>query len=132
MDLKKWIKGHEGLRLYPYLCTENKVTIGYGRNIQDNGISADEAEYLLNNDINRCIKELSNFSWYVDSPQHVQYALVNMCFNVGLPSLVKFKKMISAIQDKDYIRASKEALDSKWARQVPNRANEVAKVMRGE
>lgn len=58
-DILNQLRSHEGLRLKPYRCTSNKLTIGYGRNIEDNGITIDEAEYLLNNDVDKCIKQLN-------------------------------------------------------------------------
>lgn len=53
------IKRHEGLKLKPYRCTANKLTIGYGRNIDDVGISEAEAEVLLSNDLERCANEVA-------------------------------------------------------------------------
>ena len=58
MNIKDFIIKHEGLKLKPYICPAGKITIGVGRNIEDNGISEDEAMYLLNNDIKRCKTEL--------------------------------------------------------------------------
>lgn len=126
MELKNWIKKHEGLRLLPYEDTVSKMTIGYGRNLSDNGISAQEADFLFNNDFERCKKELSEYSWYVDQPLNVQGALINMCFNVGINRLLGFKKMIAALSAKDYSKAAKEALDSQWATQVGQRAKDIA------
>ena len=53
--LKDMLIRHEGLKLKPYLCTAGKLTIGVGRNIQDRGITYQEAMMLLENDI-RLIK----------------------------------------------------------------------------
>ena len=128
--LENWIKFHEGYRSFPYTDTVGKLTIGYGRNLSDKGISFDEAMVLLRNDISSCTKELSTFMWYNEQPPHVKDALVNMCFNLGLTNLLKFKRMIKALEKKDYTTAAKEALDSKWATQVPNRAKDIALVMR--
>lgn len=130
--LKQWITKHEGLILKPYRCTAGKLTIGVGRNIEDNGISRAEAELLLENDIRNAVKDLERFEWYVDQPTHVKYALINLRFNIGMPRLLGFKKMIKALEDKDYTLAAKEALDSKWAKQVGRRATDVAMMMRNE
>ena len=129
-DIKKWIKSHEGLRLKLYKDTVNKWTVGYGRNIEDNGISKDEADYLFDNDFARCQRELAPYPWYVNQPQNVQYALMNMCFNLGIGRLLGFRKMIMALTAKDYTNAAREALDSKWATQVGDRAKQVALMMR--
>lgn len=131
LSIKDWIKKHEGLSLNIYRDSVDKITVGVGRNLSDNGISSEEADFLLDNDIQRCIKELLPFSWYLDQPQSVKNALVNMCFNLGITRLLKFKRMIAALEVNDYERAATEALDSRWAKQVGARALDVAGVMRG-
>lgn len=130
MDLKKWIKSHEGYESHPYEDTVGKLTIGYGRNLEDNGISQAEGDFLFDNDFARCEKELAPFPWYVNQPQNIQYALMNMCFNLGIARLLGFKKMIMALTAKDYTKAALEALDSKWANQVGDRARDIAIMMR--
>ena len=128
-DVKDWIKNCEGLRLHPYLDTVEKVTIAWGRNLE-NGISIDEAEFMFENDFNRTVKELSQYSWYLNQPQHVKDALINMNFNLGIHRLLGFKKMIMALIEKDYTTAAMEALDSKWAIQVGQRAKDIALMIR--
>lgn len=130
IDLEKWIKKHAGLNLKPYKDNLNKTIIGYGRNIEDNGISRDEADYLFENDLNRCIKELENFSWYVDNSKNIQYALINICFSLGITNLLEFKDMIDCLIKKDYTSASLCVLQSKWAMQVEKRAKDIAVIMR--
>ena len=63
-QLKERIKKSEGLRLKPYKCPAGKTSIGWGRNLEDNGISKEEAEFLLNNDIDWAISECSQHEWY--------------------------------------------------------------------
>lgn len=130
MDLIQWIKNDEGLKLHPYLDSLGICTIGYGRNLKSRGITQEEAQYLLLNDIKQCKINLSNFHWYVNQPPGVRNALVNMCFNLGLSRLLKFKNMIKALENKDYDKAANEALNSKWANQVKNRAARIANVIR--
>lgn len=129
-NLKEWIKHHEALRLQLYLDTVGKQTIGWGRNIEDNGISKEEADFMFDNDFARCQRELAPFPWYTNQPQNVQDALMNMCFNLGIAKLLGFRKMIMALTAKDYTKAAIEALDSKWAGQVGQRAKDVALMMR--
>lgn len=116
----------------PYNDTADhpKITIGYGRNLTDNGISLEEAEFLFENDFARVQKELSLYNWYKIQPAEVQYALINMCFNLGITKLLGFTRMIAALIMKDYAKAAEEALDSKWAKQVPNRAKDIAVMIR--
>jgi lysozyme len=131
IDLKSWIKAHESYLSHPYLDTVGKITIGFGRNLADNGISIQEGDLLFDNDFARCEKELSPFSWYKNQPQNIQYALMDMCFNMGILHLLGFKKMLDAIESKNYTLAAIEALDSKWAKQVGKRATDVALMIRG-
>lgn len=129
-DLKEWLKKCEGYRNKIYKCTAGANTIGFGRNLDQNGISMDEAELMLNNDIRRCQSELRQYGWYRNQPTGVQDALTNMCFNMGISRLVCFTKMIAALNKNDYTTAAKEALDSLWAKQVGQRAKDVALMIR--
>lgn len=130
MDKVSLIKKHEGYRDKLYQCTAGKMTIGYGRNIEDRGISKDEAALMLANDIAECEETLKNKLDFFNELSVVRRAiLVNMMFNLGWPRLSGFKNMISAIESKDYSRASAEMLDSRWARQVGNRAIELSEMM---
>lgn len=129
-NLKDWIKHHENCKLRIYTDTVGKMTIGWGRNIEDNGINQQEADFMFDNDFARCQGELAPYTWYTDQPQHVQDALMNMCFNMGIGRLLGFKKMIAALNKKDYTTAAIEALDSLWSKQVGQRAKDVALMMR--
>ena len=129
-ELSAWIKSYEGFDAKPYIDSVGKLTIGYGRNIEDNGISPEEADYLFNNDLNRSIAELERFKWFTNSPDAIKKALINMNFQLGITRLLSFRNMINALIDKDYTRASIEALDSKWATQTPNRAKDIALMIR--
>lgn len=128
--LTKQLIHDEGMRLKPYRDTVGKLTIGVGRNLDDNGISEDEALVMLKNDIDQAFDELSQFDWFNSLKPVKQDALVNMCFNLGLPRLLSFKRMIAALEVGDYQTAADEALDSKWAVQVGERANRIAEVIR--
>lgn len=130
LSLREWIMHHEGVRQKPYLDIFDNWSIGAGRNLSGNGLSMDEVYYLLDNDINRCVKELEHYHWYNRSPRGVQEALTNMCFNLGITRLLKFKKMIAALECGRYHVAALEALDSLWAKQVGQRAKDVAAVIR--
>jgi len=120
------LKRHEKLRLKPYLCSEGKITIGFGRNLEDMGISEKEAEMLLMSDIQRCYEELDVFSWFHDLDQVRQEAMVNMLFNLGLPTFLEFKRTLKFMAEGAYSQAAEEMLDSKWVRQVGDRASELA------
>ncbi len=125
------LKRDEGLRPKPYRCSAGKLTIGYGRNIEDVGITEDEAEILLDHDIRQARTDLDHaLPWWRDLPASWQRGLVNMRFNLGLTRLLGFKRMLAALQAGDGDRAADEALDSKWAQQVGARARRVAALYR--
>ena len=129
--LIKLLITHEGLRLKPYRDTRGKLTIGVGRNLDDVGITEDEALYLLKNDIKRVLDFLKErLPYWNGLTETRKMALVDMCFNLGPGGFLSFKKMLRALERGDYEQAAKEMLDSRWARQVGRRAEELAEMMR--
>ena len=121
----------EGLRLKPYKCTSGKLTIGVGRNIEDIGISEQEALVLLNNDIDRVFSELqASCDWFVKLSDNRKRALANMEFNLGISRFLEFEKMLSAIENSQFDRAADEAVRSRWAKQVGSRAHRIATLIR--
>ena len=130
-DLHNQLTRHEGLRLKPYRCTSGKLTIGIGRNLDDSGISEREAELMLENDILKLFAVLPGKIDFFNELDKVRAdILVNMAFNMGVNGLLKFKKMLTAIDDGYFTRAAAEMLDSKWAFQVGDRALELAEQMK--
>jgi len=123
------IKIDEGFRGTPYLDTVGKTTIGYGRNLDDNPLTKEEAEYLLNNDLEKTLKEAVTLRYYPELNPKRRAVIINMIFNLGFTRFNKFKKMNAAISARDYDLAAKEMLDSKWARQVGERAIRLSKQM---
>jgi lysozyme len=120
----------EGLRLKPYTDTVGKLTIGVGRNLDDEGITTEEALYLLNNDIQRVEKELMplpNFSQLSGPRQRV---IMEMAFNIGFQGVMNFKDMWKAIQAHDWDGAANAMLNSLWAKEVGQRAVRLATSMR--
>jgi lysozyme len=129
--LTKELTLDEGLELKPYQCTANKVTIGIGRNLTDVGITEEEAEYLLGNDIREVISGLNmNFPWWKDMPETAQRGLANMAFNMGIPRLKGFKNMLKHLKEGKFPDAAAEALNSVWASQVGERSKRVARLIR--
>jgi lysozyme len=135
MDVEKFkplIKKHEGLRLKPYKCSAGKTTIGYGRNLDDNGITEEEADRMLHNDIFVCTIELDKMlPWWKSHPDHVQQVLVNMCYNLGITRFMEFKRTLGYIRDQKYSVAAVEMMKSKWAEQVGARAKELSVMLQG-
>lgn len=128
--LKQQIKLHEGVEYRAYEDTQGILTIGVGRNLEDRGLSEDEVDYLLNNDIKICVKELKgSFDWYDDLDDIRKRVLVDMMFNLGMPRLKGFVKMLEAIESGAWGAAAEEMLDSTWARQVGSRADRLSEMM---
>lgn len=129
--LKDQIKRHEAQRLKPYQDTVGKTSIGYGRNLDDVGISVLEAEMLLDHDIERAVRGLDReLPWWRDLDELRQEALIEMAFNLGIGGLLTFHFMLCALKDGRYGDAAAEALDSKWHRQVGRRARVIADMLR--
>ena len=125
------IKLDEGLSLVMYKCTADKWTIGYGQNIEDDGISEAAADFLLTERVKVAQRELrDNFDWFIDLNAARQYVLINVHFNMGITRLWGFKKMIAALCVDDYETAAIELLDSNAARELINRYDRLAKIMR--
>jgi lysozyme len=127
MSLISRIKRHEGLSTKPYYCSANKLTIGYGRNLEV-GITEAEAEYLLANDIKTAKAGAESLAAYHQMNNVRKEVLIEMVFQLGLNGVSKFKKFLAASQNHDWARAAEEMLDSKWARQTPERAKSLAKL----
>jgi lysozyme len=126
------LKTDEGLRLKPYHCTAGALTIGYGRNLDAVGITEAEADIMLRADIEiaeRGAKALVGNVWEQLSPAR-QAVLINMTFNLGRTRLAAFKNFLAALRTADYDTAADEMLDSRWARQVGDRATRLSDAMR--
>lgn len=133
-SVRERLKKDEALRFRLYRCTSGKQTIGYGRNIEDRGITEDEAELMLSTDIDLAIKD--SVIWLGD-PATWQFldevrqgVLIQMMFNMGLPTMRQFKQFKKALLAEDYSMAAHQMIDSKWAKQVGKRAVRLAKEMR--
>ena len=127
--LREDLIADEGIRLKPYLCPAGKTTIGVGRNLDDVGSTEAEAMTLLDDDISRVNAQIAQALPGLQG-NNVQRAVGNMIFQMGLNGVLKFKKMLAALQVKDYATARREALDSAWAKQTPQRAKRVTDLMK--
>jgi len=106
-----------------YKCPADKWTIGRGRNLEDKGISQEESDYLLQNDLKEADRELSgNLSFYADLDEARRAVLIDMYHNLGLHGLLGFKKMLAAFRVKDYDEAARQIEDSRYWSQVGVRA----------
>ena len=123
MSLLDDIKKHEGFRARVYQCTEGYDTIGYGFAIKDLELDEDIAEMILIRKLEKLQKRItSTFGWFFNSPEDVKDVVTNMCYQLGVSGVSKFKKTIYYLETAQYQEASMEMLDSLWAKQTPNRA----------
>jgi lysozyme len=142
--LRDQLKKHEGVRQFVYddvtgkpideACfVRGKPTIAVGRNLADRGLSEDEIEYLLDNDINDCIAEAQKFRWFEALDPVRQAAVTELLFNLGLTRLSGFKKFLNFMNEHRYAHAAGELKDSLWHRQVGSRAETLEKqILTGE
>ena len=128
--------------LKPYYCSAHKLTIGVGRNLEDNPLSVEErkavgdyrrgitenaAKMLLRNDICRTYESLKRLvKNFTELDGERQYALVDMCFQLGVHGFKGFKRMIKEIEQQNFVMAAYECLHSQYAKQVPVRAKRIA------
>ena len=137
-NLIEMLKRHEGEvvtngRHLIYKCSAGHWTIGIGRNVDVNGglgLSDEEVDHLLENDVERVIKELSSeYSWFNDLDDVRKDAMIDISFNLGATKLRKFVLALDAMAKADYKSAAKEFLDSAWSRAVKGRSIELASMI---
>ena len=130
------LKRDEGWRATVYQDHLGFWTIGYGFLVderKDAGLPLSIGEAWLEYALSKRWNDLTlQEPWINEQPQEVQRALANMCYQLGVAGLRKFRRMLSALQDGDRERAATEALDSKWAKQTPSRAHRVAGLLKGK
>jgi len=124
-----------------YLCSENHPTFGIGHLITDKDpekgqpvgteVSDTRIQEAFEEDMAVVIKDCEIlYSDFYELPEEAQHIIANMCFQLGRPRLSKFKMMKAAVDARDFKEAANQMLDSRWAKQTPNRANRLADRMR--
>ena len=132
-DLLEKIKHPEGFVEHVYDDSLGIPTIGYGFAIKDLVLDEDIAEEILIRKLEKLKRNAnSRFQWLEDMPQEVQEVVLNMCYQLGITGVSKFRKAISALQEGEWQEAADEMLDSLWARQTPNRAEELSNIVRNQ
>ncbi len=134
MTLIEMITRDEGRVRHAYQDHLGFWTIGVGRLIDSRkggGLSEDEIDYLLTNDIKRKTAEVAKaLPWVSRLDGARQAVLVGMAFQMGTEGLLKFRNTLAMVQAGDYEGAARGMLQSLWARQTPERAARMAKQMR--
>lgn len=135
---------NEGLKLKPYYCPAGHLTIGIGRNLEANpltaeekayighpvkeGITNDQAFYLCRNDLKKVRAALDReLPWWRDLNADRQFVMIDLCFNLGIRKLLQFQKTLSSIANGYYVKAGEQLMQSLYAKQVGKRAERNAK-----
>ena len=135
------IKADEGVVNEVYLDHLGLLTVGVGHLIREddpeNGlavgtkIDSERVHELFESDLYTCVAETKLlYPQFEELPAEAQKILCNMMFNMGRPRLSRFHKMKKAVDSNDWTEAANQMLDSKWAKQVPNRANRLIERMK--
>lgn len=126
----------EGWRRHVYLDSLGFATIGFGFLVDERrgpGLPRGIADQWLDHLISGVVTQLDHrLPWWRDQPEEVQRALANMAYQLGMSGLLNFSRMLAALERNDRAEAAREALDSRWAVQTPQRAQRVAALIRGD
>lgn len=139
--LRKDLEQDEGVRHEIYLDHLGLPTAGIGHLLTaddpeftqpvGSAVDKERVDAWFQIDIKTCLEDCQNiFVNWEELPSEAQCILANMAFNLGAPRLRKFKNMIDAVHRDNFAEAADQMLDSRWARQVPNRANRLIDRMR--
>ena len=120
MSLIEDIKQEEGFKGMPYTCSEGFLTCGYGTRLP---ITKEEATLLLEYRLSKTISGVKSSLHHLNIHDEAWDILYHLAYQIGLGGLLKFKRMIAALENQDYYNASIEMKSSLWAKQTPNRAN---------
>lgn len=126
-DLIQAVKESEGYRSRVYKCTEGYDTIGYGFAIKDLELDKEVCEIILHKKLEKMSEyAIKKMPFLVLMPLVIQDVILEMCYQIGVDGVTKFKKTLALIENEEFKKASVEMLDSKWAKQTPNRAKKLS------
>ena len=120
----------EGRRNKPYIDPVGKVTIGIGHNLTDKGIPDVVVEELFLGDLAEATVDAETLSVYQQLDAVRQTVLVDMVFNMGIQKVREFANTLGLLKRGDYAGAASQMLQSKWAKEVGNRALELSEIIR--
>lgn len=144
-EIAKRLEFHEGKRSESYYCSEGFLTQGVGHNLQTNPLTSEQKSKIKNlkkwsdaeirmvlfDDIDQCKTLISQIiKGFDEFDDERQYAILDMCFQLGVLGVSKFKKMLEAMRLGDWEKASEECLNSRYAKQTPKRAERIARLIK--
>ena len=130
-DLLEKIKHHEGFVEHVYDDSLGIPTIGYGFAIKDLVLEEDLCDEILLRKLRILGRSvMGKFPFFDSLPSECKSVLMEMCYQLGVRGVSKFKKALKAMEDGDWEKAADEMLDSKWAKQTPGRAKEMSDIIR--
>lgn len=128
--LKEILKIEEGFRQFPYEDTQKKLTIGYGFNLTDVGLSREESDYILNLRMAKVEDQLCReYQPYLQLDLVRQCVLIDMAYNLGMAGLLQFHDLITALNVKNYAAAAQAMRNSLWYKEVGHRGEYLASLM---
>lgn len=104
-------------------------TVGVGRNLYGKGLSDDEIDYLLDNDINDAYADALKFPWFQSLDPVRQNAVTELLFNLGVKRFSGFVKFINFMNEGRWTHAASELKDSRWYTQVKGRGDTLMKMI---
>ena len=125
-----WAEAAKGPELFPYRDTVGKLTIAYGRNLEDRGITREEAELMLSTDIRYTLSEAETLPYWEQLDPVRKIVVADMIYNLGFSKFRGFKRFHAAMMKRDYNLAAHEMKDSRWYKQTLRRAKVLVKAMR--
>lgn len=130
-DTEKYIAFEEGFRQFPYRCTSNRLTIGYGFNLDDTGLSEPESAAILHMRLDDLRTILAKrLPWFPALCEARKAALLSMAYQMGVGGLMSFKNTLALMAAGKWTEASGQMLKSKWATQTKARARRTAYMVR--
>ena len=136
-EVKQRIKEHEGFRDTMYSDSLGFATIGFGHLVlpTDNFVegvaySKEDLEKVFELDFNEALQSANDLLEEIEAPEIIKGVICEMCFQLGKPRVMKFKKMWNALIMEDYDVAADEMIDSAWHKQTTSRCESLAELVR--
>jgi len=136
-EVKQRIKEHEGFRDTMYSDSLGFATIGYGHLVLPTDDFIEGVEYpkedlekLFELDFNEALQSANDLLEEIEVPETIKGVICEMCFQLGKPRVMKFKKMWEGLEAADYNKAADEMIDSAWHKQTTSRCESLAELVR--